>query len=298
MSGSAVELLVEEPAEEEVVGDGVDVREAGEVADDRGHRGAPPAPRRQQRAGGCRPADLHGDLARELQQVAVQQEEAGEAERADDPQLLLQPGVRGGMVGRAGRIALGQPGPAELGELARRLRVLRAGVAVPEVGAAGRTAGARRGRRSPPPRPRGPRSARPWRRGRRARGRCCRGARAPTRPASGGGAAPRTRPAAARACGRGHGRCPWPRWGRPAAGRAPPARGCVRGRGAGTGAGARPGSGPGRTRRAAGAASARRGCRGPRSRSGRRARRRTPPASPAGRRAAARQDAGRARGRA
>ena len=35
------DLLVEEAPEEEVVGDRVDVREAGEVADDRGHRGAP-----------------------------------------------------------------------------------------------------------------------------------------------------------------------------------------------------------------------------------------------------------------
>ena len=52
------ELLVEEAPEEEVVGDRVDVREAGEVADDRGHRGAPPAPRRQQRARRVGPAHL------------------------------------------------------------------------------------------------------------------------------------------------------------------------------------------------------------------------------------------------
>ena len=39
------ELLVEEAAEEQVVGHRVDVRQAGEVADDRGDRGAAPAPR-------------------------------------------------------------------------------------------------------------------------------------------------------------------------------------------------------------------------------------------------------------
>ena len=39
------DLLVEEAAEEELVGDRVDVREAGQVADDRGDRGAAPAAR-------------------------------------------------------------------------------------------------------------------------------------------------------------------------------------------------------------------------------------------------------------
>ena len=48
--GQRGELLVEEAPEQELVGDRVDVREAGEVADDRGHRGPAPAPGRQQRA--------------------------------------------------------------------------------------------------------------------------------------------------------------------------------------------------------------------------------------------------------
>ena len=43
------------------------------------------------------PADLGGDLARELEHVAVQEEEAGEAERVDHAQLLLEAGL-GGLV--------------------------------------------------------------------------------------------------------------------------------------------------------------------------------------------------------
>ena len=94
-----VELLVEEAPEEQVVGDRVDVREAGEVTDDRGHRGPAPAPRRQQRAGRRRPAHLHRDVARQLQQVAVQEEEPREPEHVDHPQLLVQPRVRRAVVG-------------------------------------------------------------------------------------------------------------------------------------------------------------------------------------------------------
>ena len=48
------DLLVEEAPEEELVGDRVDVREAGQVADDRGDRRAAPAAGRQQRARRCR----------------------------------------------------------------------------------------------------------------------------------------------------------------------------------------------------------------------------------------------------
>ena len=129
------QLLVEEPPEEQLVGHRVDVREAGEVADDRGHRGPAPAARRQQRPHRRRPAHLHRHLARQLQQVAVQQEEAGQAQRVDHPQLLLEPRVRGGHVLVAGRVALPQLRPAQLGELAERLLVVGPRVAVPEVGA-------------------------------------------------------------------------------------------------------------------------------------------------------------------
>ena len=79
------QLLVEEAPEEQLVGDRVDVREPGEVADDRGHRGPAPAPRRQQRPHRRRPAHLDRHLARQLQQVAVQQEEAGQARASRSP---------------------------------------------------------------------------------------------------------------------------------------------------------------------------------------------------------------------
>ena len=129
------QLLVEEAPEEQLVGHRVDVREAGEVADDRGHRRPAPAARRQQRPHRRRPAHLHRHLARQLQQVAVQQEEAGQAQRVDHPQLLLEPRVGGGRVRVAGRVALPQPSPAQLGQLAERLLVVRPRVAVAEVGA-------------------------------------------------------------------------------------------------------------------------------------------------------------------
>ena len=52
--GQRRDLLVEEAPEQQLVGDRVDVREAREVADDRGHRRPAPAPGRQQRARRCR----------------------------------------------------------------------------------------------------------------------------------------------------------------------------------------------------------------------------------------------------
>ena len=147
MSGSAVSSSLRKRPRNSSLVDRVDVREAGEVADDRGHRRAAPAARRQQRAHRRRAAHLDRHLARELEQVAVQQEEAGEAERVDHPQLLLEPGVRA--AARAAvpaRVALLEPRPAQLGELAERLLVLRARVAVAEVRSAGRRSGARRAR--------------------------------------------------------------------------------------------------------------------------------------------------------
>ena len=103
------QLLVEEAAEEEVVRDRVDVREAGEVADDRGHGRPAPAPGRQQRAGRAGPAHLDGDVAGELEQLAVEDEEARQAEPLDHPQLLLQPRVRRVVVRAAARVAVAHP---------------------------------------------------------------------------------------------------------------------------------------------------------------------------------------------
>ena len=88
--GQRGQLLVEEAPDQQLVGDRVDVREAGQVADDRGDARAAAAARRQQRPRRVRPPDLDRDLARELEHVVVQQEEAGQAQLLDDPQLLLQ----------------------------------------------------------------------------------------------------------------------------------------------------------------------------------------------------------------
>ena len=110
------ELLVEEAPEEQVVGHRVDVREAGEVADDRGHGRPATAPRREQRPRRVGPADLHGDVARELEQVAVQDEEAGEVEPGDHPQLLLEPRVGRRPERAARRVALVHPRLADLGQ--------------------------------------------------------------------------------------------------------------------------------------------------------------------------------------
>ena len=63
----------------------------------------------------------------------MQDEEAGQAEPVDHPQLLLQPGVRRRPVRAAGRVALVDQRPAQLGQLAVGGGILRARVAVAEV---------------------------------------------------------------------------------------------------------------------------------------------------------------------
>ena len=132
MSGSAVRSSLRKRPRCSSLSQRVDVREAGEVADDRGHARAPPPPRRQRGAGRCRPAHLGRHLARQLEQVAVQQEEARQAELADHPQLLGQAGLRPG-ASRRPRVALGEPVCAGFGELRVRLGVLGARVGVAEV---------------------------------------------------------------------------------------------------------------------------------------------------------------------
>ena len=62
----------------------------------------------------------------------MKEEEAGELELADDPQLLLQPPLRLGVVRRAG-VAVLEPRTAELRERPVAVRVLAAGIAIAEV---------------------------------------------------------------------------------------------------------------------------------------------------------------------
>ena len=131
--GHRGDLLVEEAGDEEVGLDRVDVGEPGQEADDRADARAPPPPRRQHRPGRARPPHPHRHLARQLEQVAVQEEEPGEAEVADHPQLLLQPALGLAPIGGA-RIAVVEPGPADLGQVAVGAVVLGARVAVAELG--------------------------------------------------------------------------------------------------------------------------------------------------------------------
>ncbi len=72
----------------------VDVGEAGEVADDRRHARPPAAARRQDRPHLVGAAHLSGHLARQLEHVAVQQEEARQVEVADHAQLLVEARLR------------------------------------------------------------------------------------------------------------------------------------------------------------------------------------------------------------
>ena len=86
--GKAVQVLVQETPQCQAVLDGIDVREPGQVADQRGDGGAPPPPGRQQRPHGVRAADLDRDLTGKLEHLVMEQEEAGQPEPIDHLQLL------------------------------------------------------------------------------------------------------------------------------------------------------------------------------------------------------------------
>jgi hypothetical protein len=130
--GHRAHLLVQEAAGEQSRLDRVDVREPGQVADDRADARAAPPPGGQGPARRLGPADLDRDLAGQLEQVAVQQEEAGEAKRADDPQLLFQPTARAAALASL-RVAVVEQGSADLGQAAVGAGILGARVAVAEL---------------------------------------------------------------------------------------------------------------------------------------------------------------------
>ena len=90
------ELAVEEAAEREVLRDRVDVREPGQVADDRADRRAPPPPRRQEAPRRAGAADPVGELPRQFEHLPVEEEETGEAELVDQLELGLEP--RAGLI--------------------------------------------------------------------------------------------------------------------------------------------------------------------------------------------------------
>ena len=130
------ELAIQEAPERELVRDRVDVREAGEVADDRADRAAPSATRREEASGRVDPSHLPRALARYLQDFVVEEEEAGELELVDERELVFQAGACFRLQERVvGGIPLVERVPADRRQLSdRRLPPVReVGVAVPEL---------------------------------------------------------------------------------------------------------------------------------------------------------------------
>ena len=82
------QLLIEEAPDQQLVGDWVDMREACQVADDRGDARASTPPRWQQCASGVWSPHLDRDLAGELEHFVMQQEESRQLQCLDDPELL------------------------------------------------------------------------------------------------------------------------------------------------------------------------------------------------------------------
>ena len=101
--GHAAHLVVQEAAEREPRGHRVDVREAGQVADDRADRRAAPAARRQHVARRVVAAHLARTVGGELEHLVVEQEEPVEAEPVDQRELLVEPGPRVALVAVAVR---------------------------------------------------------------------------------------------------------------------------------------------------------------------------------------------------
>src|SRR3989440_8764241 len=89
-----VELAVEETAERELCADRIDVREAGQVADQRADRRTAASARRQCVARRIAAAHLERAFARELEHVPVQEEESREPDLVDELQLFLEPRQR------------------------------------------------------------------------------------------------------------------------------------------------------------------------------------------------------------
>ena len=195
------QLVVEEAAEREVGRDGIDVREAGQVADDRADGRAAAAPGRQHLPRDRRAAHLDRDLARELEHLPVQEEEPGEPEPLDQRELLVEASPSAALVtvsptrsvrgtgGRRARAAARSPAP-------RRRRSRDSGSRAPPSDRTRAAARARpcarrlRGRRG---------TARASRRPRPAPTRGCRAARARSRRATCGCGSRRARPAGRRA---------------------------------------------------------------------------------------------------
>ena len=128
--------MVEEAPERELVRDRVDVREAGEVTDDRADRAATAPAGRQEAARRVAATYLQGALPCQLEHLPVEQEEPGETELVDERELGLQAIARPGeQQSVAWRIAVGEGVVADRRELPDRGlgTVGEVGVAVAEL---------------------------------------------------------------------------------------------------------------------------------------------------------------------
>ena len=108
MSGTDDSSRLRKRPSERLFATGIDVREAGEVADERADGRAAAAARRQHVPHRAGAAHLDRDLARELEHLPVQQEEAGEAELVDQRELLVEARANSALVAVAPRVALGE----------------------------------------------------------------------------------------------------------------------------------------------------------------------------------------------
>ena len=88
------ELAVQEATEREIVRDGIDVREAGEVADDGADGASSSTARRQEAPRRVRTPHLARAFARDLEHLVMEEEEAGEPELVDQCELALQATAR------------------------------------------------------------------------------------------------------------------------------------------------------------------------------------------------------------
>ena len=133
--GHRRQLAVEEATERELVRDRVDVRETGQVTDERPDRRAATAPRRQHVPHRSGTAHLVRDFACKLEHLPVQEEEAGEPELLDQHELFLEPFANRCLWTVQSRVALDECVLADTAQLHdRRLHpVGEVGIAVAEL---------------------------------------------------------------------------------------------------------------------------------------------------------------------
>src|SRR5205823_9036665 len=114
---------------------GVDVREPGQVADDRADRAPPAAAGREDVPRNRVAAHLASAVARQLEHLPVEQEKARQAELVDQRQLLVEPLARLPFVTVCAAVALLEGSVAHAPELLGRglAGVREVGVAVAEI---------------------------------------------------------------------------------------------------------------------------------------------------------------------